>query len=81
MSASYDGEIVLWDIAAGTQLQRLSSRDTRPDGRTWPDTISLCDGHFSPDGCGLVVTDVAGQLHYYRWVTRHESGGIPLACS
>ncbi|GAB4817147.1 hypothetical protein N2152v2_004193 [Parachlorella kessleri] len=67
MSASYDGELVLWDIAAGASLQRLSSRDTRPDVRAWPDAIPLCDGHFSPEGCGLAVTDVAGQLHYYSF--------------
>ncbi len=66
MSASYDGGLVLWDTAAGAPLRKLSSRATRPDGRPWPDPLPFCDGHFSPDGMGLVVTDVAGQLHYFR---------------
>lgn len=66
LSASYDGELIVWDISAGTVLKRLSSKATRPDGREWPDPLPFTDGHFSPDGAGVAVTDVAGQLHYFR---------------
>jgi hypothetical protein len=30
------------------------------------DVIQLVDGHWTPDGDGLIVSDVAGQFHYYR---------------
>ncbi|KAL4448446.1 hypothetical protein ABPG75_005665 [Micractinium tetrahymenae] len=64
-SASYDGTIAVWDMRSGEVLRRFSSRQTRPDGRSWPDLIPLSDGHFSPDGRSITVTDVAGQLHHY----------------
>ena len=75
VSASYDGDLILWDLQAGALLRRLSSRGTRPDGRSWPDPLPLTDGHFAPDGAGFVVTDVAGQLHYYGWADGAGRGG------
>ena len=32
---------------------------------SWTDHIQLVDGHWSPDGSSLVVSDVAGQWHAY----------------
>ncbi len=32
---------------------------------SWTDHIQLVDGHWSPDGSSLVVSDVAGQWHMY----------------
>ena len=78
ISASYDGEVHIWDIEQGGQgkkLKTFTSRATRPDGRTWPDTLFLTDGHFSPDGDRFVVSDVAGQFHLYGIGTQ-----CPLAC-
>ncbi len=45
---------------------RFSTRDTRPGGDSWVDVIQLVDGHWTPDGESLVVSDVAGQFHLYR---------------
>lgn len=44
---------------------RFSSKDTRPGEDAWVDVIQLVDGHWTPNGEGLVVSDVAGQLHLY----------------
>jgi hypothetical protein len=64
-SASYDGTLLLWSTLTGAVLRRFSSRQTRPDGRSWPDVLPFADGHFSPDGRTITVADVAGQLHHY----------------
>jgi WD40 repeat protein len=55
-SASYDGSLVVWDAASGAALRRFSSRQTRPDGRSWPDLLPFADGHFAPDGASISVT-------------------------
>lgn len=44
---------------------RFSTKDTRPGEDAWVDVIQLVDGHWTPSGDGLVVSDVAGQLHLY----------------
>ncbi|PSC70372.1 WD40 YVTN repeat-like-containing domain,Bromodomain isoform [Micractinium conductrix] len=64
-SASYDGTLALWNLHSGAVLRRFTSRQTRPDGRSWPDLLPLSDGHFSPDGASITVSDVAGQMHQY----------------
>ena len=47
-------------------LRSFSTRDTRPDVHgSWVDHTQLVDGHWSPDGSSLVVSDVAGQWHLY----------------
>lgn len=33
----------------------LCSRQTRLDGRSWPDVLPFADGHFSPDGRTITV--------------------------
>ena len=44
----------------------FSTKGTRPDVHgSWTDHIQLVDGHWSPDGSSLVVSDVAGQWHMY----------------
>ncbi|KAL3137809.1 hypothetical protein ABBQ38_005065 [Trebouxia sp. C0009 RCD-2024] len=66
MSASYDGTTKLWNLHTGQLLTSFSTQDTRPDIHTsWTDHIQLVDGHWSPDGASLVVSDVAGQWHAY----------------
>ena len=63
MTASYSGEIVLWDIMEGTPMKIFNSVDSRPDGRKWPDPIAYVDGYMSPDGQCAAFADAAGQLH------------------
>ena len=65
LTAGYDGSIVVWDVAAGARLAAFSTADTRPDGRAWPEAVQLVDGHWTPDGAGFAVADVAGQWHLY----------------
>ncbi|KAL0024726.1 hypothetical protein WJX77_011758 [Trebouxia sp. C0004] len=66
MSASYDGTTRLWNLYTGQALASFSTKDTRPDVHgSWTDHIQLVDGHWSPDGSSLVVSDVAGQWHMY----------------
>lgn len=74
VSGSYDGRLVLWDLRAGAALRTFDSRDTRPDGRSWPDHLPLTDGQFSPDGRAFAATDVAGQVHIYA-----QGAPCPLA--
>lgn len=38
------------------------SRQTRPDGRSWPDVLPLADGHFSPDGRTITVAGAAASF-------------------
>ena len=64
-SASYDGQVIFWDVETGDLLKSFDSRSTRPDKRTWSDSLCFPDGHFSPDGCHFLVSDVAGQFHLY----------------
>ena len=63
VTASYSGEVVVWDILDGSPLKIFYSTDTRPDGRKWPDPIAYVDGFMSPDGHYAALTDAAGQLH------------------
>ncbi|GFR48989.1 hypothetical protein Agub_g11008, partial [Astrephomene gubernaculifera] len=72
MSGGYDGRTILWDVLAGTALKIFSTQDTFPGRGRWTDPMQLVDGHFSPDGAQLAVTDTAGQLHVY---------GIPVAAA
>lgn len=65
VSASYGGEAFLWDIKEGKALRRFDSRDTRPDGRTWPEGLPFVDGYFSAMGDAFVLADAAGQLHFF----------------
>eukprot|EP00884_Botryococcus_braunii_P018016 jgi/Botrbrau1/4899/Bobra.118_1s0013.1 len=65
MSASYDGLTVVWDISKGVDIARFSAKDTRPGDDPWANVIQLVDGHWTPDGEGLAVSDVAGQFHLY----------------
>ncbi|GLC33664.1 hypothetical protein PLESTM_000098000 [Pleodorina starrii] len=65
MSGGYDGRTILWDVVAGTALRMFSTQDTFPGRGRWTDPLQLVDGHFSPDGSQLAVTDTAGQLHLY----------------
>lgn len=49
----------------------FSSQDTLPLPKClnvaprWSDAFQIVDGHFSPDGGQLVVSDTAGQHHLY----------------
>lgn len=43
----------------------FSTRSTKPGYGAWADAIELVDGHWSKDGSGLIVSDVAGQWHVY----------------
>lgn len=63
ITASYSGEIVLWNISRGVPIKIFHSVDSRPDGRKWPDPIAYVDGYISPDGQYAALTDAAGQLH------------------
>jgi len=56
----------------------FSTQDTCPGGRPWVDAIQMVDGHFSPDGASLAVTDVAGQLHIYGLGGRDNLRCAPL---
>ena len=63
LSAGYDGQLLLWDVLRGAQAQSFSTADTCPvRGGRWSDPLQVVDGHFSPDGTSLVVSDVAGQV-------------------
>ena len=37
----------------------------------------MLDGHFTPDGSGFVVTDVAGQVHLYATDTPAATSHVP----
>ena len=63
VTASYSGDIAIWDIMKGEPLKTISSVDSRPDGRKWPDSIAYVDGYMSPDGQYAALTDAGGQLH------------------
>lgn len=44
----------------------FSSADTCPHSKArWPDALQLVDGHFSPGGLSILVSDVAGQFSLY----------------
>ena len=43
----------------------FSTESTRPGEEDWPDPLHLMDGHWTPDGSRIVVTDASGQLHIY----------------
>ena len=75
LTAGYDGSIIVWDVAAGRRLAAFSTADTRPDGRAWPEAVQLVDGHWTPDGAGFAVADVAGQWHLYA-ASGGGGGGI-----
>ena len=63
MTASYSGEVVLWDLVVGSPLKVFYSVDCRPDGRKWPDPIPYVDGYWGPDGNQVTLSDASGQLH------------------
>ena len=63
MTASYSGEVVLWDLRDGSPVKVFYSVDCRPDGRKWPDPIPYVDGYWGPDGHQVTLSDAAGQLH------------------
>ncbi|GBG59276.1 hypothetical protein CBR_g32291 [Chara braunii] len=52
MSAGYDGSVILWDIWEGKPIKQYYLGD-----------YELVDGHFSPDGTSLVVSDEVGQFY------------------
>ena len=54
-----------WSSDSGFHMCSFSTKDTRPSPGVWPEAVELADGHWSWDGTSLVVTDVAGQLHFY----------------
>ena len=43
----------------------MSSQDTHPGRYRWADPLQFVDGHFYPNGMGIIVSDVAGQFHLY----------------
>ena len=50
-------------LTVGTvRMGSFTTQQTCPGGRRWVDPIPLLDGHFTPDGSGFAVTDVAGQV-------------------
>ncbi len=63
MTASYSGEVALWDLRDGVPIKVFYSVDCRPDGRKWPDPIPYVDGYWGPDGHQVTLSDAAGQLH------------------
>ena len=63
MTASYSGEVALWDLRDGVPIKIFYSVDCRPDGRKWPDPIPYVDGYWGPDGHQVTLSDAAGQLH------------------
>lgn len=63
VTASYSGDVAVWNIKTGEALKVFYSVDTRPDGRKWPDSIAYVDGYISHDGQSVALTDAAGQLH------------------
>ncbi|KAG0023305.1 Bromodomain and WD repeat-containing protein 3 [Entomortierella chlamydospora] len=50
MTAGYDGQVILWDIAKGTQLNSWTYAEHE-----------FLDGRFSPDGLMFAVTDQEGK--------------------
>ncbi|KAF9361877.1 Bromodomain and WD repeat-containing protein 3 [Mortierella sp. AD094] len=50
MTAGYDGQVILWDIAKGTQLNSWTYSEHE-----------FLDGRFSPDGLMFAVTDQEGK--------------------
>lgn len=70
ISAGYGGEVVMWDVIEGSVLKTFDSRDTRPDGRRWPDEdrLPFTDGYISSSGEYFALTDAAGQLHVFGYV-------------
>ena len=60
----------------------ICSRQTRPDGRSWPDLLPLSDGHFSPDGASITVSgERAGPHGTVRVASSHRvaSGSLPAS--
>ena len=50
---------------------RFNTQDTFPGringkGGRWTDRLPLVEGHFTPDGAGVVVADAAGQVRLRR---------------
>lgn len=68
VSASYGGEVFIWDTIRGHKLQTFDSKNFRPDGRTWPDPFSFLDGYMYPHGNAFVLSDAAGQFHTFGYV-------------
>ncbi|CAM6028196.1 unnamed protein product [Sphagnum balticum] len=54
MSAGYDGRVIIWDIWEGHPIKVYETGE-----------YNLVDGHFSPDGSSLVVSDEVGQIYVF----------------
>ncbi|CAM6035775.1 unnamed protein product [Sphagnum compactum] len=54
MSAGYDGRVIIWDIWEGHPIKVYETGE-----------YNLVDGHFSPDGSSLVVSDEVGQIYIF----------------
>jgi hypothetical protein len=79
-SASYDGQVILWDIGRGKALARWHSADTCPGPGRWSDAVQHVDGKFSPDGSTIAVSDVAGQFSLYSTGPRGRCCGAVDGC-
>eukprot|EP00897_Mesotaenium_endlicherianum_P009972 jgi/Mesen1/9002/ME000056S08408 len=53
MSAGYDGKVIIWDIKRGVAVKEFCIS-----------SFQLVDGHFSPDGTSLIVSDEVGQIYF-----------------
>ena len=53
-------------------MYRLSSQDTHPGQWRQADPIQFTDGCFQRDGLGIVVSDIAGQIHFYSLLTANH---------
>jgi WD40 repeat protein len=58
LTASYDRSVILWDIYRGVKLRTFHLTSMDPDNK-------IVDARFSPNGDGLVASDVQGNFEVY----------------
>ena len=87
LSAGYDGRAKVLDLERGTLLAEFvpgrEGRGARPARETYAGgggnegMFQLTDGQFSPDGLGLLVSDLAGQVSLYGAHSRSRFMKVP----
>ena len=66
------------DDPSRTNPVRFNTQDTFPGrvngkGGRWTDRLPLVEGHFTPDGTGVVAADAAGQVSALPGMWREPS--------